>query len=128
MAKVLVIEDDHDLRETICRGLRRAGHDPIEARNGREGVVLAALHLPALVITDIAMPERDGIEAIVELRERRAASAIIAMSGMTGRAGFDPLRDAQMLGADAVFMKPFALEQLLATAEMLLEPFRQTPP
>jgi CheY-like chemotaxis protein len=94
MPTVLVIEDDDEMRQTICRALRRVGFDTVEAANGRDGIQLATSHQPALVITDIGMPGQDGIETIVELRRTGAGPLIIAMSGMTGRAGFDPLRDA----------------------------------
>ena len=120
MAKVLVIDDDADLRRAICRGLRQAGHEPIEAGDGRAGLEAARREPVRLVITDIVMPDQDGIETIMELKGLDPSPAIIAMSGMSGGGGFTPLDDASLLGADAVFRKPFELTELVATAEKLL--------
>jgi DNA-binding response OmpR family regulator len=120
MTKVLVIEDDEDLRLAICKRLKQAGYDALEAGDGRAGLELATREHPELVITDIIMPDRDGIEAIVELRGLAPSPAIIAMSGMTGARGYTPLDDASLLGADAVLKKPFEIDDLLAMAERLL--------
>jgi CheY-like chemotaxis protein len=122
MAKVLVIDDDAGLRAVVCRGLRHVGHEVIDAVDGDAGLEAARRHHPRLVITDIVMPGRDGIETIVALAALDPRPVIIAVSGMTGADGFTPLDDARLLGADAVLRKPFVLAELLETAERLLRP------
>ena len=122
MAKVLVIEDDETLRRMLCRAMRKAGHFTLDAENGRRGVEIAKREDPAVVITDIVMPEQDGIETIIELRRLNRTPAIIAISGVKGL-GFDPLVDALIIGADQVFTKPLALDALLgAVDEMIARP------
>ena len=118
MAKVLVIEDDSDVRKIVCRMLRSAGHEPIEADQGEAG--LAALHRdqPDLVVTDLIMPGSDGIETIAKIREV-SGLPIIAMSGMR-QGEFAPLVDAQMMGADITIKKPFTVEALLSAVNELL--------
>src|SRR4051812_6717914 len=81
MAAILVIDDEAPMRRTIRRIAETAGHTILEAENGREGVRLFQDHRPALVITDIMMPEKEGIETIREIRAVEAATKILAVSG-----------------------------------------------
>ena len=122
MAHVLVIDDDADVRWVIRRVVQADGHRVTEAADGSEGLRRFAEE-PAvdLVITDILMPEREGIETIIELRRRHPALPIIAISGgsaTTAREGV--LESADLLGATRVLPKPFALEQLRAMVHGLL--------
>src|SRR4051812_8113041 len=120
MATILVIDDDEATRRVLARALNGRGHRALEANGGKSGVATALREQPALVITDIVIPDQEGIETIGQLRSLVPAPAIIAMSGLRGEAGFTPLEDARLLGADAVFQKPFDIEALLTEVDALL--------
>jgi len=110
MTKILLIEDDEILRPVLASVLRRAGYSVIEAIDGKQGVELARMVNPMLVITDLVMPEKEGIETIRELR-RNGGPAIIAISGATAASNYLGL--ASKLGARRTLMKPFKTEALL---------------
>ena len=81
MADILVIDDDDDLRDTLRAILERAGYTVHEARNGREGCAYCQAQPVALVITDLLMPEQEGMETIQQLRAMDPPPKIIAISG-----------------------------------------------
>ena len=81
MARILVIDDELDVRSLVCRILQQVGHEVIEASNGNEGVRLFRENLPDVLITDIIMPEKEGIETIIELRRDFPNVRTIAISG-----------------------------------------------
>ncbi len=119
MARILVIDDQDIVRETICRILRTRGHDVAEAADGRKGLALFGKNPADVVITDIIMPEMEGIQAIREFRKIAPQVKIIAISG-GGRAGStDYLTLAQQLGADATLSKPFRNQELFETVDRL---------
>ncbi len=102
--------------------LAHYGHTVIEARNGVEGLAKYPADGVDLVITDIVMPGKEGIELIVELRQLHPQLKILAMSG-GGRIGSkDYLRIAKFLGASVVLAKPFSSAELLAAIDELLPP------
>ena len=114
MAAILLIEDDHDSREIIAEVLTTAGHEILEASDGNEALSIAGDRSIDLVVTDILMPKKDGLETISELRKMFPTLKIIAMSGSVQRvAGFEHLRTATDLGAHLVIRKPIDLEELL---------------
>lgn len=118
---VLIIDDEAPVRLLMRRALERSGFDVTEAANGAEGIRAYRERRSDVVITDLFMPEQDGIETIQQLREEFPAARIIAMSGgsVIGPAG--PLQDARLLGADATLPKPFSLDALTNTIRGLLE-------
>lgn len=120
MALVLVIDDTDGVRTLVRRLLESAGHEVIEARDGREGVARFQAHRPRLVITDILMPEREGIETISLLRAESPNLPIIAISGGGRSANLDFLEIARDYGAAAVLAKPFRPAQLLQEVDKLL--------
>lgn len=122
MAEILVIDDYAVDRYIMAEALARAGHRIWEAKNGMEGVALCRNQLPSLVITDIVMAEKDGIETIRELRQFAPRLPIIAVSGTEHSAVY--LSAVNLLGADAVLTKPFNFDQLIATVARLLRPAR----
>jgi CheY-like chemotaxis protein len=113
MARILVIDDDPDIRAILELTLKAAGHEVILAADGREGVERYCTSPADLVITDLYMPNRDGLETIRQLRRRFPKVAIIAMSGWV--AAGTMLSMAQELGAVGVLHKPFRAEELIAT-------------
>src|SRR5262249_38990445 len=119
---VLVVEDDPALLVLLTGAFRRAGFTVHSARNGREGVRMLAELRPELMVTDIIMPEMEGIGAILEARRRSPATRVIAISGggQYGRSD-DFLGWASELGADEVLAKPFRVSSLITAARLVLE-------
>jgi CheY-like chemotaxis protein len=120
MARILVIDDEEMVRLTIRQTLEKVGHTVMEAANGREGVDTYKAHGADLVVTDIIMPEQEGIETLITLREMNGALPVIALSG-GGRIGTtDYLDIARQFGAVRVFEKPFNRKEfVLAVNEAL---------
>jgi CheY-like chemotaxis protein len=119
MADILIIDDDPQMRRLLNRILRGAAHVVREAKDGRSGVALFQQRRPDLVITDIVMPDMEGIETILTMRQDGLPIPIIAISG-----GSDPLylQAAGKLGAAAELRKPFSPKQLLDLVAGLLGP------
>ncbi len=113
MAKILVIDDEEQLRDLLTKMLTRDGHQVMMAQDGEEGIRHFHLFNPDLIITDIIMPNKDGIEVIMDLLKIKPDLPIIAISG--GRraitAGFN-LDSAEMLGVKGILQKPFTHQQL----------------
>ena len=115
MSKILIIDDERLVRLTLRKILERAGYEVIEAANGSEGIKRHQEEPADLIITDIIMPEKEGLETIIELRQRQPTLKIIAISG-GGRAGPESyLEMARQFGAEHVFEKPFSPKEVLAT-------------
>lgn len=119
MAKVLVIDDNPDVRNVITRILRNAGHDVLQAGNGIAGVDAVMEDHVELVITDLFMPDQEGIETIQQIREIDSVMPIIAISGSGGDED-SPLYDARLMGANLTIEKPFSVDVLLTGVEELL--------
>lgn len=120
MSAILVIDDDSAVREVIREILAQEGHAVTIAENGREAVRRLADASFDLVITDLIMPEQEGIETITEIRQRDGDIPILAISG-GGRLGpGDYLETARYMGADATLAKPFGRQELLAVIKRLL--------
>src|SRR5688572_1943347 len=109
MATILVIDDDDQIRAILLRGMRAAGHEAIGVEDGKKGVKQARKTLPDLVITDISMPDQEGMQTITELRELSGDLPIIVISGEQNVGKYTPLDDARALGADVALSKPFEL-------------------
>lgn len=114
--RVLVIDDESALREVIRRMLESAGHQVVEAQNGRMGIQAFQAAPFDVVLTDIIMPEQEGMETIAQMRKLNERVRIVAMSG-GGIKDLDVLLVARRLGADATLPKPFRRDNLLACVE-----------
>lgn len=113
MATILVIDDDAQVRTLIVHMLEREHHRVVEAHNGSEGIRHFEKLGIDLVITDILMPEKDGIEVIREIRKLNPDVKMVAISG-GGQLGADQyLKLAEKLGAQHTLLKPFKREELL---------------
>jgi DNA-binding response OmpR family regulator len=128
MPRILLIEDDTTLRRALRLGLERAGHEIVEAGNGREGIA-AFRRTPAdVVVTDLIMPEVEGVETIRRLREMGATVPILAISGGGRGSPRDYLHIAQHLGANQVLEKPFEIDALRTAIATLLAAPTETDP
>jgi DNA-binding response OmpR family regulator len=115
MARILIIDDDEDIREILASVLGRLGHEVREAGDGAAGLKLYRQSPVDLVITDLVMPEKEGLSTIMDLRKLAPQARIIAISGGLAH---DPklyLHMAEKLGADRILRKPFHLPELEAT-------------
>lgn len=120
MARILVIDDETLVRDTIRQILERASYEVAEAADGKEGLVRFREQPADLVITDILMPEQEGIETIRILHKEFPQTKILAISG-GGRGGkLDVLPSAEAFGAHYTLAKPFEREALLAAVRTLL--------
>lgn len=119
IASVLIVDDHVGVRETLRAWLERDGHEVRLAGNGDEALAVIGTFVPAVVVTDIVMPDRDGIETIFELRRRSPSVKIVAISGAGAGAG-DYLDAARILGADVTFTKPLDLKELCRTVRSLV--------
>jgi len=120
MAGVLIVEDDKELREMISLSLMRRKFTVIEASNGKEAIMHFKPSIIDLVVTDLIMPEEDGLKVIMKLREQKPSIKVIAISG-GGKAGPGSyLNLAKALGADAIYSKPFSLNDLIDRIENML--------
>ena len=113
MAKILIIDDDPQTRRLVVRILTDAKHDVIEAVDGQKGIEQFHAYRPAVVITDILMPNKDGIEVIKELRRIAPKVRIIAISGGGECRNMTFLEFAMAFGANAALAKPFRPDDLI---------------
>lgn len=120
MAKILLIDDDNDVRTMLRLTLAHFGHTVIEASNGRAGVNLFRQEGGDLLITDIVMPEKDGLEVVMEIKRVRPSVKIIAISGGGRNSATEYLHIAKLMGASKVIAKPFSSETLMAAVDELL--------
>jgi CheY-like chemotaxis protein len=110
--RILLVEDSELLRAVLSTMLEGEGHTVVAASNGGFALRLLENDRFDLVVTDIVMPEVDGLEVVRALRKMKSRPGVIAMSG-EGRAGpFDYLAMAALLGADETLVKPFAVAEL----------------
>jgi len=120
MKLILVVDDEAPVRATLRRVLTKAGYDVKEARDGAQGLAEVVRARPDLVICDILMPTKEGLETIRELRHAQPDLPILAISG-GGRLGTtDFLRYAEQFGAAATLHKPFSPDEIITTVGHLL--------
>jgi CheY-like chemotaxis protein len=122
MLRILLIEDDAPIRGLLVRMLTAAGHEVAASTNGAEGLAAWRERGADLVLTDMQMPEMNGIEVILQLRALAPTVPVIAMSGGDRSRDLDLLGDAQLLGAVGLLQKPFTGESLMAAIAAALEP------
>jgi DNA-binding response OmpR family regulator len=116
---IVIVEDDRDLGNLLMGGLREQGHEVRLIPDGRQLKRLCECLLPDLVITDIFMEHKDGLEVIRDLRREFPPVKILAISGHPSATTM--LSVAKRMGADGVVQKPFFLEEALNAARGLLE-------
>jgi len=120
MARVLLVDDDTVVRDSLTFALEDAGHEVVPAVNGAEGLAALERETFDVVILDILMPEREGIETIREIRKRWKTLPVLAMSGGDKTGWSDFLRMASNLGATDTLAKPFTATELVKRVARLL--------
>ncbi len=114
--RILIVDDEPQIREVLRRKLEKCGYTVEEAIHGKDAIEKLDASAFELVIADIVMPERDGLEVIMYLKKRQPSVKIIAVSAPSNELF---LRSASGLGADRVFPKPFQLADIAdAVAEL----------
>lgn len=121
MADIVLIDDDESLRLVMKKILEGDGHTVRDATDGSRGVELVEEFEPDLVITDLIMPEKEGIETIMELRAAFPGVRILAVSGGGAADPIGPLSDAEAFGADGSLPKPFSVDDFTAAVSRILE-------
>lgn len=120
MAVILVIDDEPMMRRMLRVMLERAGHTVLEAKDGNKGLAQLARGAPDLVLTDILMPDREGVETIGEIRRLAPDLPVIAMSGGGSIGGDLILTIAEKVGATRTLAKPIRQDDLLAAVDAAL--------
>ena len=120
MFRILVVDDNTEFRRGLAKALRQHDYEVAEAADGREAMALLRKDQPDLIITDINMPEMDGIEILNELRVTETSVPVIAISGGGRVPKALLLGNASILGAVETIEKPFELAVRLGTMERLL--------
>ena len=121
MARILIIDDDEKFLKMFQQMLERAGHEIMTAPNGKVGTKLFRKDPTELIITDIFMPEKEGIETIIELKNEFPTVKIIAISGGGRKGNFKYLEAVEALGASRTFSKPFERQEMLEAIEELVD-------
>lgn len=117
---VLIVDDERDISLMMSRFLEKSGYSVECALNGQTALKMLRQRPVLLVVTDILMPEVDGYELIMQLRQSPHRPRIIAMSGNPSRIGMDFLKSAQQLGADHILPKPFLPQNLVSLVRDIL--------
>jgi len=120
MSRILIIDDDDTIRDVLVEYFDSMGYDVMEATNGRVALEKQMENPADLVITDLIMPEENGLETILELQNRYPYLKIIAMTGSGHFGALEDLKTASFMGAHRTFSKPFHLEDMLQAVEELL--------
>ena len=120
MPRILVIDDEPLIRSTLVTILTREGFSVEEALDGQAGIAMFHKNPPDVAITDLFMPNRDGIEVVMELKRSCPRTKIIAMTGGGQTRMMEITAPAKLLGADHILHKPFERESLLAAVNAAL--------
>ena len=122
MSRVLVIDDNPDIRSTLQWLLESEGYAVSVAANGLEGLKLQRSSPADIVVTDVFMPEQDGIETLWKFREEYPQVPIVVMSGGGAARGTDYLSVARQLGASRTLTKPLDPQELINVVRQIAEP------
>ena len=121
MAKILLVDDDQIILEVVRDLLVLHGHEVHEAINGHEAIKLQEENTFDLMISDIVMPEKEGLETIRDLKKSGSKLKIIAITGKNYKDGYNYLNAAIALGADGTLAKPFSKEDILSLVDKVLK-------
>ncbi|WP_320171962.1 response regulator [Maridesulfovibrio sp.] len=120
MKTILIVDDDPKMLDLLRHYLRDEQFNILSALDGEEGMELFESNTVDLVIIDIFMPNMDGIQAIMEVKQKNASSRILVISGGGEYTGLEYLKQAKVLGAGEALVKPFSRQDLLKTVHTML--------
>lgn len=120
MSYILIIDDDESVNQMLQSVLKGSGYDVVGVTDSQQGIEIFRKNPPILLILDILMPGKDGLETIIELRKENSDAKIIAISGGGRLNAFDYLETAKVMGATTTFRKPFDMDELLNTIKSLI--------
>lgn len=118
--RILVVDDDPSICRTLKEGLGKAGYEVLEARDGEEATRLLGDTGADLVIADIFMPRKSGLEVMKDLRDHHPSIPVIVMTDGGRSKNLNPLSYSELLGAARTIAKPFTLEQMLGLVRQVL--------
>jgi DNA-binding NtrC family response regulator len=121
MSRILLVDDDDSVRKALRPALERMGHQVIEARDGNEALKSCQGETLDLVLTDLVMPDKEGLETIVDIKKKYPALPVIAMSGGGRNSPQSYLDLATRLGAASVLAKPFSLQEMATAIDAALK-------
>lgn len=121
MSRILIVDDESQVRLMLSTCLERAGFDVYEAVDGEEALKINAATPVDLIVLDLLMPGKEGLETLMSLRKDSERPQIIAISGGARAAGEDFLPAARKLGADKTLRKPFHNDELIEAIHELLQ-------
>ena len=127
MAKLLIVEDDDEVRDVLKTLLREEGHEVFEASDGNEAMEQFRQTPADLVILDIVLPDKEGLETIIDLKRTHPNVKIMAMSGGGRTSPQDYLDMAKRLGAVEVIAKPFSIDDFLRSVNLTLSRTQENP-
>lgn len=122
MKRILLVDDNDSFRRSLAQTLQRADYEVLPAADGEVALSIFRQQPVDLVITDLIMPEKEGLETIMELRRLQPNIKVIAISGGGRNDPGDYLPIAEQLGAAKTLAKPFTAEEILAAVAQVLEP------
>ncbi len=120
MKKILIIDDDPKMRDLLKHYLKKEPATILSAPDGEDGMLLFTDHDIDLVIIDIFMPNKDGIQTIIEIKQKKADSKILVISGGGEQTGLEYIKQAKALGAKEALVKPFTKIDFLKTVNNML--------
>jgi CheY-like chemotaxis protein len=121
MSRILIIDDNTSMREVVSEMLQQAGYETVDVENGRFALQVHRESPVDLIITDLFMPDTDGLEIINQFRHQFPEVKIIAVSGGGSRGLVELLSVAKKMGAERALMKPFSWEELLTAVRGVLD-------
>lgn len=113
-SKILVVDDDAAVRDLVRALLEQNGYEVSDAADGESAIASYEANPVDMVLLDILMPHKEGLETLIELKQRHPNLAVFAMSASGARRGHDFLKIASKFGADGILQKPFSPDELLA--------------
>lgn len=121
MEKLLIVEDEQDLREALQSILELAGYEVLTAKNGKDGYDAIITHLPDLVLCDVNMPELDGFELLSAINQRLSEEIVPPFIFLTAKVTKNDVRRGMNLGADDYIVKPFEYTEVLTAIRLRLD-------
>jgi DNA-binding response OmpR family regulator len=119
--RILVIDDEATIRQTLDIALTKAGYEVLQAGDGEEATRVLGDSGADLLIVDIHLPKKSGLEVIMEVRANSPSTPVIAMTDGGRSRNFNPLTYSELLGAVRTIAKPFTLEEMLAMVKQELD-------